>query len=59
MKSARGAFASHGSLRHKGQAIAHPKHHQGSTFHLTGAKVQKTSEKPTKKAEYLKLSPLI
>lgn len=51
MKSARGAFVSHGSLRHKGQDIARPKHHLGSTFLLTGAKVEKFSGISKKKAE--------
>lgn len=51
MKSARGAFVSHGSLRLKGQSIARPKHHQGSTFQLTGAKVASFSEISKKKAE--------
>lgn len=51
MKSAHRAFNSCGSLRHKGQDIARPKHHQGSTFLLTGAKVESFSEISKKKAE--------
>lgn len=45
MKSAREALNSHGSLRHKGRAIAHPKHHQRITLYPTGAKVRKMPEK--------------
>lgn len=51
MKSAHRAFVSCGSLRHKGQPIAHPKHHQGSTFQLASAKVASFPKTTKKKAE--------
>lgn len=57
MKSAREAFISHGSLRHKGRAIAHPKHHQRITLYPTGTKVQKTSEKKHKKGRVIDTQP--